>query len=314
MGVNLYLEITNACIHQCITCPHGTGNPNKAHYFMPLDEMKATIDDAILRRDITSVTISGGEPLMHPDIARILQMLSERFNAITILTNLHFFEEKNIASIVKPFSEKISFVTALHSATSTRHDMLTGFPGSFNRVISGLDSLFANNINTVIKVILCKDTCAELLSIFQMCTERWGHHPNFDLCGMDLCGADYKTIKSIPIDFTVEGKYINAVLENAEAYYKGDLIRKVMITEYPLCNIDPYFWRLAKRSVGDRVLTFVSKGEIDTRDSLKDISHCYPCAQSCESCAVKTGCPGLWPSILTLYGESMLKPVHASSK
>lgn len=309
MAGNLYLEITNACVHGCKTCPHGTGNPRKSNYYISVPEMVQIVEDAIEDKHINSVTLSGGEPLMHPDILTIIKELSERNLSITLLSNLHYLNERALAEAINEITSNITFVTALHSATSERHDSITNYDGSFFRVLESVDTLTKLGLKVTIKSILCLETCEEISEIFKMCTNRWGKKIDFDFCGMDLCGADRETLDSVQIDFSQEAIYLNKVLFEAEQYYGNELQNKLMITEYPMCWLDPFYWNLIRRSSGERSLAFVGPNQMNVVDDYEKIAHCSPCSSVCKQCVVQTICPGLWPSILEYYGDSIIKPI-----
>ena len=76
----MYIEITNICNLNCIFCPKTLRKPK----FMSCDEFKIIADKLKNYGDYIYLHVLG-EPLLHPDIEKILS-ISESFNFKVIIT------------------------------------------------------------------------------------------------------------------------------------------------------------------------------------------------------------------------------------
>jgi len=81
------LHVTHQCQLNCEYCRGGLRTPSNK--VMPLDNVLALIDDIHHRNPRTEIRFSGtvGDPLMHPDMARILQHVIDKKMSFGITTN-----------------------------------------------------------------------------------------------------------------------------------------------------------------------------------------------------------------------------------
>lgn len=309
MMQNLYLEVTNACLHACTTCPHGTHNRVSVPYFTPINLLCNTVEIAMRNKHVRSVTLSGGEPLMHPDIVRICALLTQMGVQITMLSNLQLLAAKNMGEALYHAAPHMIIVTALHSSDATPHDIITRCPGSHAAAVRSIDMLVSLHMRVILKVILSINTCRCLKDIMTFAYERWGHEVRFNLCGLDLCGANTDTIRSTPVDYSQEGKMIEEALDAAEKNYGELLPRYVNITEYPLCYVDPYFWKLfSSRRNSSHMTAYIKENSFLTADALRVENSCDIHALVCSNCLVAPVCPGFWHSVYRVQGEKCVRP------
>jgi len=62
---------------------------------LPLEEMKRRLD-ALAAMDTSVITISGGEPLMHPDLDEIIRHIRKRGMIAGLITNGFFLNKERI--------------------------------------------------------------------------------------------------------------------------------------------------------------------------------------------------------------------------
>ena len=307
MAQNLYLEVTDTCMHACTTCPRGIQDPHRSGYFVPIDNLARIVTGAIEQENIRSVTLSGGEPLLHPNIVNIVSLLNEMGLQITMLSNLQALSDRGLANELANASPKMTIVTALHSAEAKFHDEITNHPGSYAAAITGISELHEFHMDVVIKVILSMRTCQELSAITRMALERWGKGVRFNLCGLDLCGMKAEDILDFPINFQQEGQLIEQYLAAVSSVYENQLEHYVSITEYPLCWIDRKFWNLFHQgSFGTQA--YIQQGHIKTAASLRMQNTCACHARKCLKCLAKPVCAGIWWSVYNVYSEYCVKP------
>ena len=310
MGQNLYLEVTNVCMHRCRTCPKGNALRTDPPYFTPVEEVLRLAAEDMALHGTRTVTLSGGEPLMHPGIVEIVSKLRALGMRTTMLTNLQRLREKGLGAPLKAADPALRIVTALHSRDPLRHDAVTGYPGSHEAALRSVDELTDLGIDVTIKIILSLQTCGELRPIFDLCRQRWGRKVRLNLCGLDLCGSDENVRSETPIDYYKEGELIDRFMDDAEAFYGPELGKYISFSEYPLCCIDPVFWSLAHMTGNGRT-AYIDRGGISTSDRLRTESTCGTHARPCRTCAAEPLCPGLWYSVYRQYGDGIVRPWKA---
>ncbi len=79
---NFMLEITDVCNIECRTCYKKAGTT-----FKSLSQVKQDLEDGMKLRQLHTITISGGEPTLHPDLCRIIEMIKGYGLHVFLLTN-----------------------------------------------------------------------------------------------------------------------------------------------------------------------------------------------------------------------------------
>ena len=79
---NLTIEVTDACNISCRVC-----YKRKRPGFRSLAEVERDLDTAMKLRPLHTITISGGEPTLHPDLCRIVQLVKSRGVHVFLLSN-----------------------------------------------------------------------------------------------------------------------------------------------------------------------------------------------------------------------------------
>src|SRR3989344_2686467 len=78
----LYIELTNACNFKCIHCGNGTGEKNT----LEVDLLKKVFTD-FKEGGGEKIMLTGGEPLLHPDLKEILDVCKEHKFTTHLSTN-----------------------------------------------------------------------------------------------------------------------------------------------------------------------------------------------------------------------------------
>ncbi|WP_163710616.1 radical SAM protein [Mangrovibacterium lignilyticum] len=84
---NGWIEITTYCNISCPGCYRGCDRTDNTPRHKSIDDIKKEILDLIAMRNCQTISISGGEPLMHPGIIEILFFIDELGLNTLLLTN-----------------------------------------------------------------------------------------------------------------------------------------------------------------------------------------------------------------------------------
>jgi len=79
---NVMLEITTACNLTCTACYANRGNG-----FKSLDHIREELKQARALRPVDTITLTGGEPLLHPKLTDIIRLISSKGLRVFLLSN-----------------------------------------------------------------------------------------------------------------------------------------------------------------------------------------------------------------------------------
>lgn len=136
---SVHFDLTSKCTEKCVHCYVPRNRDffiDKAKCFEVMDQVKALGG--------LSITLSGGECMLHPDFDEILRYARKCDFVINILTNLTLCTEAR-ATLLKEMN--VSFVqVSLYSMDPKVHDAITQLPGSFERTKAAIERLHALDV------------------------------------------------------------------------------------------------------------------------------------------------------------------------
>jgi radical SAM protein with 4Fe4S-binding SPASM domain len=133
-------EVTQRCNHDCPHCYNAWKNP--VDY--PMGELGTAETLAMLGKllDETGaslVSLTGGEPMLRPDIHEIVDSLRSRGITVNLITNGSLLDDAAIARLAP---DKISvFELPLLSVERAIHDRMSGKAGAFDRATAAMAEL-----------------------------------------------------------------------------------------------------------------------------------------------------------------------------
>lgn len=148
----LFLEITSRCNLSCLHCGSDCGrNPGKGE--LTTEQWIDFIEDLPRSFDAKKlfVILTGGEPLCHPELDRIIDALRAASVRWSMVTNGWLLSDERLAHLLSSGME--SMTVSLDGARES-HDWLRGKPGSFDRAVNGITLLARSNI-PIFDVVTC---------------------------------------------------------------------------------------------------------------------------------------------------------------
>lgn len=167
---SIHIDVANACNERCIHC------------YIPNDCKKNIIDSSLfykiidegLEMNIVHVTLSGGEPLLHPDFHSFLQRCREKNLGVNVLSNLTLLTDDIIEEMGK--NPLLSVQTSLYSMNPVIHDSITKVSGSFKKTSEGILLLQTANIPVQISCPIMKQNKDSFVDVL-----HWGWNHNIDV-------------------------------------------------------------------------------------------------------------------------------------
>lgn len=118
--IHCTVELTNACNLKCNYCYNEADN-SKRGFLRSYDVFFTNL----LKQGIRVVELSGGEPLLHPEIHDILEFTCEKFTHVALLTNGLLLDD-NILEPVEKFARKLTLQVSIPTMKPDRFREITG--------------------------------------------------------------------------------------------------------------------------------------------------------------------------------------------
>ena len=145
----LSLNIESGCNATCNHCSadHVMEQTAVNDDRLNLDELRRVIDGS-LRAGAVSVNITGGEPLLHPQILDIVRAVPRHRGVANIQTNGLLLTD----AMAKDLADAGLYIVmiSLHPHKPEEHDELLNVPGSFHKVMEAIDNCHRHKIPVIL--------------------------------------------------------------------------------------------------------------------------------------------------------------------
>jgi MoaA/NifB/PqqE/SkfB family radical SAM enzyme len=134
----LWLEITAKCNLECVHC-YADSDPRQDLFGYMQTEHWLSILRESADLGCKQVQFIGGEPTLHPGLARMISFAFESgYRFIEVFTNASVLNE----SLLQTFAEyRVHVAISFYSDDPETHDLITKHKGSFNRTVTGIKRL-----------------------------------------------------------------------------------------------------------------------------------------------------------------------------
>ncbi len=134
---DIQIEILNGCNERCVHCYIPNADKNKCELLSYKNI--CSIADQFKALGGKNITLSGGEPLLHPDLNSIINYCASRDLKISIFSNLTLLNDSITSALL---DANIGVVqTSLYSMRPDVHDGITMVSGSFTKTLNGIMKL-----------------------------------------------------------------------------------------------------------------------------------------------------------------------------
>lgn len=241
--------------------------------------------------DAGFLTLTGGEPSIHPDFFQLLAYFRRRLPAvpITLLSNGRRFSGRAFcARFLRIARAPFRVAVPLHGPGADVHDVITGVPGSFGQAVAGLSNLFAlrDGQEVEVRLVLHGLNIAELRRTLEFLLKEFPDTAAYRVAAIhyEIEGMSRRNRRRLALSLSDSASAVNAC---------ADLIREFTafsLYHYPRC--------LLKKEL--RPLSLVT---------LPEDQRVYP-RSKCGRCALKKGCAGLMSAYYSGYGAAELRPAE----
>lgn len=214
---NLHIEITSKCNERCVHCyiPH----ENKVSNIEP--DLFYNILKQCKKMNLLHLTLSGGEPMMHPNFIDFLKKCNEYNFSVNILSNLTLINKPAIEEMKR--NRLLSVQVSLYSIDANIHDTITQVKGSFEKTKNAILALRENDIPLQISCPIIKQNMNSYNDVI-----NWGKAHNINVSS----------------DYVIIGRY-NHTTQNLSNRLSIDDIKKVITQRM---NNEPQYLELMEKN------------------------------------------------------------------
>jgi heme b synthase len=219
-------EITRSCNLSCAHC-RAASEFGAYEGELSLDQIKEVVDDIVTISN-PIVILTGGEPLMRPDIWEIVDYCHEKGAMPVIGTNATMVTPEQASLMAEHGIPRIS--VSIDFPTAAEHDEFRGQPGCFEQSIQGIKNAQAAGvgvqINTTVTTLnadrveamleLCKELDVDAFHIFMLVPTGRGE----DLLDKELPPEEYEQVLEWAYHAQQETTDIHFKPTDAPHYYR----------------------------------------------------------------------------------------------
>lgn len=162
---NLYFYLTYSCNLRCKHCWADCILDHDSAIFLPIDIFLHILQQGN-KCGVSSIKLTGGEPLLHPNINYIIVMVKEHGFRLTIESNGTLLTPELadlIAQGIKPFAS-----ISIDSHDERVNDLIRGMRGAYTAAVRAIEYLVSRNVKTQLVATLFKDTINHISDLTQM--------------------------------------------------------------------------------------------------------------------------------------------------
>ena len=155
----LIIELTDKCNLRCIHC-FANKSDNELPYKKWINIFQKSIDE-----NISSISITGGEPLLYLDLFKILDNIDTKSTKITLDSNGLLINDKNIEPIKKHFKLVRISIYGTNNDDSKKITNVNNY--NYNKIINSIKLLSENEIKIQINIPLFKENITNMNKILE---------------------------------------------------------------------------------------------------------------------------------------------------
>nr|MDO8043216.1 radical SAM protein [Candidatus Baldrarchaeota archaeon] len=160
------LEVTGRCNMKCIHCMVRGG---EARRDPPLKTVYRMIDSISTVPEFRMLVLTGGDPLLRPDIYEIIRYARDTGFEVTIATNGTLITRE--AAVKLSSLEVTGVVISLDFVEPELHDKFRGVPGTWKRTIEGAKNAVEEGLYLQVNITMSKLNLQELSQLLRFADE-----------------------------------------------------------------------------------------------------------------------------------------------
>jgi len=168
--LNGSIAMTHRCHLRCVHCYLGC----ERQALPARGELDAafwsSVIDQVAEAGCLNLLITGGEPLLRPDFARVYRQARERGILVTVFTNATLVDEPIVRLFEELPPEEVE--VTLYGASEEVYERVTGVKGSYRRCLAAIDRLLDRGLAVGLKSVILTDNEHEMSALRKMAADR----------------------------------------------------------------------------------------------------------------------------------------------
>lgn len=167
---SIIFEVTQRCNHACLHC-YNVWQPDTPEWpcsyprgELDTEQTLRLIDKALDETRCPHVTLTGGEPLLRPDLPLLVEHLTRRGVGVTLISNGRLLAEPTVIDLLERGVGL--FELPLLARTREVHDGLSASPGAFDAVLAAMARIRYHGGQFVAVFVATRRNITEL---YEMC-------------------------------------------------------------------------------------------------------------------------------------------------
>ena len=235
------LELTTGCNHKCIHCYNHWRKSHSKDRTLNENEVEKIVDN-LRESEVPSLLITGGEPLLYPDLVFRAFELGKRAGIKCALNSNLTLVTPEIASELKRMG--VGVLTSILSFDKILHDSITTSEGSFDRLVEGIRLLRERKVSMGANMVVMQSNMDQIYE-----TGKFVH-------GLGV--SSFRATKVHPAqgssnfeEIKLPPEKISTIFDNLLKLEKDFGFKVDSLTTYPICllrDLERYGKFLLKRS------------------------------------------------------------------
>jgi Fe-coproporphyrin III synthase len=167
LGPVVVWNSTKTCNLECIHC-YASAKKTKFPGEMTTEEGRAMIDDLATFK-VPALLMSGGEPLVRPDILELAEYATSKGIRVTFSTNGILITDK-IAQRMKEIG--VTYAGISIDGAEPRHDHMRGKTGAFQETLKGIRNCRKHDIRVGLRFTLTSENIGDIDAVFRLVEEE----------------------------------------------------------------------------------------------------------------------------------------------
>jgi len=289
-----YLRVGYACNGRCTFCCAQGGWSRPMRSF---DEIKRAIDTMVSEADLESISISGGEPTIHPDLLDIIAYCRQKgFRNIHMNTNGRGFKTPEL---VREYMDAglNSAMVGIHGHNKEVQEGIHRVKGAFDQMVTGVKNVEANGLPYRFFTVICRANRDHLPDIVQFCRNTFHDFSSMIFCYPVIKQVDGFDKESILIPYSEAGSRVCAAIE--KGIEQGVQVLAQLI---PPCLLGEYYYLATEFRRPD---FYASEPDATKYTSfIQDDRLLLP---ACRACEAKHFCPRIQFDYIDHFGDPEAK-------
>lgn len=162
-------EVTAACNLRCKHCCFAGHDYNSVNDISEATAM--SVVNELINMDVIKIMLTGGEPLMRPDIFNIIEKLKSHNIIIELTSNALLVDNSAALKLGKLLNPACDYVqVSVDGAKEATHELTRG-KGTFLKTIEGIKNLLSNGVNVTINCVVTDKNQHEMTELYALaCT------------------------------------------------------------------------------------------------------------------------------------------------